>query len=45
MGIMAEKMERNVNAAEMSDQDVLNMLARIFGVGDEEELATAYSAH
>ena len=42
---MSVKKERssNINAVELSDQQILDMLARIFGVGDQEELATAYS--
>lgn len=45
MSIKSKKMVRKLNAVEMTDREVLDMLARIFGVGDEEELATAYSAH
>lgn len=39
-----KKERSNINAAELSDRQILDMLARIFGVGDEEELATAYSS-
>ena len=45
MSIKSKKMERKLNAVEMTDREVLEMLARIFGVGDEQDLATAYSVH
>lgn len=40
-----DQKERGTNATEMTDQKILDMLSRIFGVGTEDELATAYSAH
>ncbi len=45
MGIKSKKMERKLNADEMTDREVLEMVAHIFGVGDEQDLATAYSEH
>ena len=42
--MLIKKERSEINAVELSDQQILDMLARIFGVGDEEELATAYSA-